>query len=532
MDYKLLIVDDEYIERNALRFIIGNSCSSIGSMEEAANGKDAINKAVSFKPDIILMDIKMPGINGIEASKAIKEFLPQCRIVFLTAFDYFDYAQEALKIGVEDFIIKPATNEQVIEIVNKTAASLKNEKASLTRQIELEKKLGQVTQFLENEFVSSILNGDMDERQILEYFTVMNIESSKGFAAVVNINFKKSFVPIDSQFQKDMIKKRCMEKLKEAFSKFGYLCLVAHTGSMIQLLILCRNTASEELGQPDAFNLLSDIHKAVSETINVGIIIGIGSCCTTPGEFYISFLQARAACKSIGHTSNIICFSELKQKSFDKYPNELESRLLDKILTLDHMEALLILDDLIGWMVENLVSLEAMRWKAFEVLIILFRTCSREFRIADRDIKTCFGELQSITTVSELKSYLNHEIKSITNEISSLKVDRSGSLVDKVCEFIKQNYNSELSLDEAAGMVGLSNFYFSKLFKHHKNMNFIDYITEVRIKRAKELLKDPEINIKEIGNLIGYSDPNYFARVFKRIEGISPTEYRSKKMLS
>ena len=117
------------------------------------------------------------------------------------------------------------------------------------------------------------------------------------------------------------------------------------------------------------------------------------------------------------------------------------------------------------------------------------------------------------------------------DKLSNTNLDKQQVLIKKVCEYIKKNYMKDISLDEMASMTGLSSFYFSKVFKHYKKMNFIEYLTHIRTQKAKELLMNPVNSIKDIGEMVGYNDSNYFTRVFKRIEGITPSEYRNKKML-
>jgi two-component system response regulator YesN len=119
----------------------------------------------------------------------------------------------------------------------------------------------------------------------------------------------------------------------------------------------------------------------------------------------------------------------------------------------------------------------------------------------------------------------------LIEEILCLKSDSGGVDIDKACEYINKNYRQQISLDDLASMVGFSSFYFSKIFKIHKGINFIDYLTNVRISMGKELLKDNTISVKEISQLIGYNNADYFTRVFKRSEGLTPTEYRNKRRL-
>lgn len=249
--YSLLIVDDEAIEREAIQYFIAQSGLSFKTIAEAANGIDAVKIAAALMPEIILMDIKMPGKNGLEAAAAIREFNQDCKIIFLTAFNEFDYAHKAIKVKAEDYIIKPAYSETLLATLEQVI-------------IELDKKNPKVKK------------------------TQPNLE------------------------------------------------------------------------------------------------------------------QKEPVCKP------------------------------------------------------------------------------------------------------------------------------SVVLMERVCQYIDANYNQNIKLDELCNMIGFSKFYLSRIFKQVKHMNVVDYITLRRIEKTKELLLNPQLSIKEISALVGYNEPNYLTLVFKKWEGISPTEYRNK----
>lgn len=538
--YKLLIVDDEFIERDALKFIINKHCPQIDDIEQASNGKEAIIKSSTFLPDIIFMDIKMPGINGIEAAKKIKQFHPGCKIVFLTAFDYFDYAQEAVKIGVEDFIIKPATNEQVVEMVNKLTTALGAERIRQTKRQEVENKLEKITQYLKNELVSSLVSGEIEDSQILEYFSVLDVRFNEGFSAVVNINYSFTFSQNNhsekdiSSLRKNMIKKRCMEKLQFELQRHNLYSLISCMGNHIFLLLICHKDYKIPNMKEWSVKIFEKIWKVIYEQLGIFINIGIGHQFDNVHDITLSFSQAKIACKhGINAYQEIIHFDDIEQdRILLAYPAEKEKQLCEKIIRCDENGALVLVDEILDWMIQSFHSIKDIRRKIYELIVILTRTVSREVNLKENTSANYLEELQAVHTIGEIRTYVKHQLEKIIREVNAVKLDRTGSLIEKVCEYIKQNYMKEITLDEMAAMTGFSSYYFSKIFKQYQNINFIDYLTSVRIEKAKEFLKDPTANIKEISNMVGYSDPNYFTRVFKRTEGITPTEYRDKKVLS
>lgn len=130
--FRLLLVEDEYIEREAMKHIIGQRFNEKFEIKEATNGLDAIERARTFKPDIIFLDIKMPGCSGIEVARSIREFLPEANMVFITAYDYFDYAKEAISLRVDEFLLKPVDVDEVCRYVEKIVRKLKEEQLQHT----------------------------------------------------------------------------------------------------------------------------------------------------------------------------------------------------------------------------------------------------------------------------------------------------------------------------------------------------------------------------------------------------------------
>lgn len=524
--YKLLIADDEHLERQALCYIIKKHCSRISLIEEASNGREAISKSSSFQPDILLMDIKMPGINGIEAAKSIKEMNPGCRILFLTAFDYFEYAREAIKIGVENFIVKPADDDMLVETLNSIVEKLDMELKSKGRQKDAEHKLVKVTSFLENEIVYSLLIGEIDKNEVSEFLSMMGIEFRAGFAAALTIDFHLCYPVSSTIMQKEMTAKRCMEKLRDELAVYGFHCLLNHSHNNINMLAIPKDIDKREVSVDDSFDMISRTCKSLYENLNIYLRAGIGNCYSDLDLMRRSFSQAKIANK---HKNQVTHFNHIQKNGETfKYPIEKEKKLCEKIIRFEEDEVLSLSDDILDWVFNSFDEIEDMRIKIYELIFVINRAVSNEFK--GWDIQTSFKSLQQIHTPGELRLYVKEALRRLISEISLLKQDRSIMVIQKVCEYISQNYMRDISLEGMAEMVNFSSFYFSKIFKDYKNMNFIEYLTEVRIKKGKELLKNPTINIKDVSNLIGYGNPDYFARVFKRSVGLTPTEYRNNKL--
>lgn len=185
--YQLLLVDDEDIERDAIKYILSRSDMDVFEISEASNGQDGVSQAALIRPDIILMDIQMPGLNGIEAAKIIKKIIPGCKIIFLTAYNQFEYAHEAIKLGVEDFIIKPTANERFLEVMKRTVETIQSDIELREKAEAMEIKLEQVSEYLEREFVSAVTSGDIDKSQADDYLSFFEIPFSNGMGIAIHI---------------------------------------------------------------------------------------------------------------------------------------------------------------------------------------------------------------------------------------------------------------------------------------------------------------------------------------------------------
>jgi two-component system, response regulator YesN len=433
--YKILISDDEVIERNAIKYIINENFNAIFQVFEAGNGKEAIEIAASIKPDIAFFDIKMPVINGLEAAKIIYSSMPECKIILMSAYHYFDYAKDALSVGAMDYITKPAPNDKIVATLEKAIMSLNDSKAKKKKEEEADNKLKQITSYLEEELLGLFATGEIVEKTIKNYFDILNINCKAYVGAVVSTFSDTIPNKVHNEIAKSITKKRITEVFKEKIKLKGYNSVVGYVGQEIYLLLLVDGEL-EGYESRFGFKLLADVKEEIYRYISINLSIGIGNLCFSIPQIYNSFLQARTSLKYDMTPGSIISYEDIRKE-----------------------------------------------------------TLKSDYAITD------------------------------------FKFTRANALLARVIDYIEKNYEKNITLESAAELVQISPFYLSKLFKQEKNENFIDYVTEIRIKKAKELLSDPMNSVKSVCFQIGYNDPNYFTRVFKKICGVAPTEYKNKNML-
>lgn len=514
--FKLLIADDEPIERAALTLILRNANLEIELIGEAVNGRQAVAKALKYLPDIVIMDIKMPGVDGLEASRQIKDAVPGCKIVILTAYSYFDYAQTAIQIGVDDYVVKPVNPGNVVKVVQKVMIKLEEEHLQKSKYLETETKLRQVTQYFANEILSSMVAGDIEEERIGEYIQHLGISFKLGIATILAFNNESSAFS-ESKYQ------RGFEHVRETISKYGVQYLLNQQGHRMNLLLV--------LNDPDDYDrVISAIFNELENAINgpdCPLSIGVSQPFTQLALVSKAFFQARLACnKSV---DRVIFYSEFtdNERSDSKYPLVKEKLLYEMLTRGEEEGTLAVFHEIWDWMVHSSETKEALKEKAYQFMVIIHRLVIEEFNIDDQLEYDRHG-IRSLKQLNELERYCQTTLLRFLGKIQAGMKEPSALIIEEVCHYIGENYMNELTLDHIASRVGFSRFYFSKLFKQYKGMNFIDYLTLIRINKSKELLKNPKLSVKDISYTVGYSDPNYYTSVFKKAEGLAPTEYRNR----
>ena len=528
--YKLLIADDEQIEREALKAIVNKGIDSILDIQEAVNGREAIVISQTYLPDIVFLDIKMPGIDGIEAARTIRENSPSVSIVFLTAFNQFEYAQEAIQIGVDDFIIKPSSETRVLEVINKILTKIKNQRTEENKNKNNELKLSRVTGYMENEFIYNLAVTGITDEKFTNYLDILNLEFFSGKAGIVKILYETYPIHVDSIKQKKVLMKRSAFIIKSKLAEYGLVTLFNNELSNLYFFSIIEKPDKLEPGkiEPDKINFI-DLSKLlaieIEKTLNLKVIIGIGLSFNNPVKSLKSFAQAKSMLANITNKN----INMDKNSSEGIFPLNIEIDMEQAILNGNREKTKKTLQKIREWFENTDLEFETKKKSILELVTVLkhaaaFQLPDGKCIVDENDMKDSLG---SIALLSGFNIFLNE----LLEQIASAKEIENSPAIEAACLYIDTNYLNDITLEETASHCRLSSFYFSKLFKKEKGITFIDYLTDKRISTAKQLLETSNLSIKEISANTGYSDPNYFTKVFKKVESLSPSKYRNNKIL-
>lgn len=516
--FKILLADDEKIVTDAVSLIITKRFDDV-VLETARSGREAIEKSDSFKPNIVLMDIRMPGINGIDAIREIRKSQKETLFIIMSAYEQFEFAKEAVKLGVIDYLLKPINKNTIISAIENAKEIYESERQNRLKHIESIEKYENILPYIEDNFIFSLLLGHISSKQSKKYHDILSFKYEGGYILTLELREKNEFDLYDESLYsciRNTVKYRCM-------------CIV---GPLIlnRITVFVSTNNKEEYSQRIEAVQLAEylMDKASENKINVEISIGIGSY-RILDDIYISYEESLKALnfgqnKDINHITDFV--NDRHEKS--PYPFESEKTLIDMCCTGEQEEALIAFTELYSYIYKNYSNsfLEGKN-KLIEVMIILQRN------IIQNVINTTYYSdyllsIGKIMNYIELERWCRERISLICQEFINQRTKNISRIIIEAKKYIKVNYNKEITLDEISRHICVSPHYFSRLFKEESGENYIDYLTQIRIDRAKELMEKSDLSIKEICFEIGYGDPNYFSRLFKKVEKLTPSEYLKK----
>ncbi|SFO97343.1 response regulator transcription factor [Salibacterium halotolerans] len=460
----VMIAEDELLERKAMRRFLEEQFSSLVVTAEAVNGRMAVELAATHEPDIILMDIKMPGIDGMQAVERIQTFLPSVHFIMVTAYDSFDYAKQAMKLGVREYILKPGKKEETIEAVQRVMDNILEEREQHKQKehnIKLAKQL----------LLSYIIQDAPGMTNLLnELYPGME----SGFFLVIEKQHNEAFtLPA------------------EELSTWTADDAIVNQEEGRQLIVCIMS--SRHLPSDEPLRLA----KRIQYERGSAFLIGTGKPSTNKGTLSRSYVEALVHLQKSKENENV-----LEYETHDTL-----ERIREAVQEADIQRAMPPMLQLMD-RPEKDRKMEELYYSIKQIL-------------NDRRIDAPGKDPDDMDSAEDWFELIRWSCMKIRQHYRSLnKMERTKAWID-------ENPQASLTLEDAAAHAGISASYFSQLFKTTTGENLTDYVTRHRLEKAVELLKKQAYSLKEISYMVGYKDPNYFSRVFKKHYALSPKQYQN-----
>lgn len=529
--YKVLIIDDESIIRKGLINIINWSQLSCEICGEAADGIAGMELIKNVMPDIILTDIRMPKADGLIMIRQAKEVVPDCKIIILTGYRDFNYAQDAIKLGAFDFILKPTKIEELTEVIIRSIKEIEKRRVMCAEIDKYKEQYEKNIPVLRERLLYNLIHG--------LYPNAINIDEEMHKLNLSIDRYVMGIIDNESGEDKDsyslqLYQFALISSLEEITDEyFSFLTLPINNRC---LLFLARPLGDEEVDLNKLQEKLNYLQEMIDNCCNFTVSIAISS----PGHGYKDLPQKFRECKNaLEHRfylggNSLISYSDMNTfyKAGDyTILEQKQSQLMEQIKAGNQKSALEIAES-IRLYIHDLKADDKAYIKSFYLNVLSSINTIRSSLSGKQEDKRNLGltglypMIEACENITDLHDILNEAVRNAAERVNNYNKNNLKLLLKSAIEYLETHYHEPITLGDVAQTLYVSSFYLSRMFKRELNINFVDYLNEMRIKKAKELLKDVKYKTYEVAEAVGISDPHYFSRLFKKYEGITPTEYK------
>lgn len=496
MYYNVLLVDDEKRIRDGLSHYIDWKGLGYASPFLAASVEEARAIFDKKKIDLLITDIRLPDGTGLELSERIRPDYPDLPIFLLSAYGDFEYAREAINLGIKQYFTKPTDLQALSAVLADMHEVLEQRSRALEHQQSIEKQHARSQRFLLSRLWRDLANGTVKDYAALHtFFQDCNIHFPHPLFALIQLPASAHHTDIEASL---------LDLLKSSGN-------VAYSFTNQDKNYLFVNI-------PDAQALSSIL--ADYTDVQISISAPVASLDLIPK----CMMQL---CHPLQSTENPVSTSQSNTMDQRELRAQLLNSLLDAIKSNKRIESMQILDELYQ-SYSNLSPVR--RCDVFSQTLLLIQQYTRRFGIT---LASIYGEdfsvshtAQQLAEPIQMDQWLREHVATVFKVIQNSKRDYAQEIINSIHTYISAHYSDEITLSSIAQVVHLSPYYISKLFKKTTGENFIDYLTSVRMERAMELLTSPEVRIYDVAEQVGYKSTKHFSQVFRNYTGKTPSEYR------
>lgn len=540
--YKLILAEDEEDVREGIIGQIDWAKHGFEVVDQAENGREAAEAIDRLLPDVVVTDIQMPFMNGLQLAEWIRSRHPNTKIIILTGFDEFEYAQRAIKLQIDEYILKPFSSQELIDVLLKVKEGIEAEIAEKENVFVLSEHYRKSLPVLREQFLSSLVSRRLTALEIAE-------KSAEYGVVLAGECFQASVISVDYIRREDQLQPdgrplslrdtgdrnlqlfAVLNIAEEICGKHGLGKVFIHRDEVVLLTVSPGDTDMTGC----TFAILEEIRQNVERFLKLTVTAGAGTVCHSPDQLFRSFGDARQALdyRLILGNNRVIWIEDVETRANRMLDyDELTQQSLIRTIKLGTVQELReAVDGLFAGLDTAQVSTQDYQIFLLEIITSILRVAKE----AGRGTAELFGSgLSSLTamnkfnSVDEAKQWI---IDLCTRIMDSIALERQSSykqLIDQAKEYIRDHYAEyDISIGKVCQHLHISTGYFSSIFKKELKMTFVSYLLQIRLEAAKELLRSTELKAFEIAERIGFTDPNYFSFCFRKKYGISPKEYKN-----
>ena len=538
-EIKVFLVEDEMVIRRGIKNSIDWEKEGYIFCGEASDGELAYPMIIKEKPDILITDIRMPFMDGLELCKLVKKELPNIKILILSGYDEFDYAKEAIRLGVTEYLLKPISSGKLLEALNGVSESIRREKEDKDLVRKYMEEMRENTEHEKQKFFEQMIAGNLSMADALETGKKYEMNLSAGMYNLLLFRFTLG----EENRKSGELLGEAEYAIKKLTERLEYVFEFQRDVEGWAFLLMADN---EEQMSERVKGLSKDLEEIMKNYSTIAYFGGIGQPVARLRELEESFREAERALaarftmelnriisvEDIRMAQNVDTLDDIEITSFGEI--EKTRTMLEKFLNNGAEDEI---DEFVDVYInelpeENLKSVLMRQYIIMDAYIVMMSFCEKiegiegEMQAQSEELK---NSMKTIQTLEEIKNYIRMLLKKIIGVRDTISGRRYSDIIEIAKDQIRKTYMSdEISLNTIAAEVGMSPSYFSSIFSKEMGKTFVEYLTEIRMDRAKELLMCSSMKTSEIGYEVGYKDPHYFSYIFKKTQNCTPKEFRAR----
>ena len=530
---KVFLAEDEFVVREGIKNNINWAEHGYEFCGEASDGELAFPMIQRLKPDIVITDIKMPFMDGLELSRLIKKELPQTEIIILSGYAEFDYAKEAIRLGVAHYLTKPISGDDLIKEIDKLSEKIREKAEERALKENYEREMAEKYSGEKRSLFGHLVLGDRTVSELIELADSLDTDISASAYDIVLLQLSSGHHKDDEEYSGSVVK--LYEDVENIVTEAGSLIFDRNLEGKA---IIFKGSDEEDL-KAKREECLEKMKKLFEEYEHVRYYAGIGVTVNRLTELPESFATAAHAYAGRyftsasefriysgsgdeGRNDNAFSISSLEPAAIDG------SRVKEFLHKGQKGETAYFLEEFFNNLGEG--AMDSSMFRQYIAMNVYFTAGAfLEEQGYDRhEIEPFDVEGNDIKDVKSVSSYLEKIIDAALDKRDNKASNRYAEVIDEVKAYIEENYSDEeLSLNKLSSVVNFSPNHLSMVFSNQMGMPFIKYLTDFRINKAKELLRCTSKRSVDISLEVGYKDPHYFSYLFKKTVGMTPTQYRS-----
>lgn len=525
---KLLVVEDETATRKGLMKHIKWSDLGVDVVEEAVDGIEGLEVASLLHPDIVISDIRMPGMNGIEFTTNLREQFPECKIIYLSGYSDKEYLKAAIRLSAVSYVEKPIQIDELQQVIVQ-AVHLCRENQKIKETVrEVDMALSGSLPFIRQKIVDGLIHNQLDENELLRILSLAHIsfDSSSSYTVSILVPSYEENATVDNRQSYCNAIIAFLNELKDGFM---HLAVMKDT---TQIIVLSAHKPGNRRDFPSIYHLLIEHLKNNSFSCS-GLSWVVGSASSVLSKISDSYQSAAGFLQQLFYYDlGNIFYSDSNSGSvytghaeiMNAYTKLLQEPQKDEITSFTEHFCNVI-------RTKTATPVEDVKNLFYQMLRMLKEQGEKRglrLKITDDEKEEYdWAMMSKINSLSQLKAYFLRQATIILDSIEHI-ASNSRAVLD-VIKFIRVNYSDkDISVNMLADHVHLTPTYLSSLFRKETGKTISEYITEVRIENSAVLLMEPRSKLDEVADRSGYNDANYFSKAFKKLKGMTPSQFRRK----